>query len=62
MHHDVDSLVLASLAQDCNDSSALTVELLQSGSKPSMASGARGFIKLSQASDEKLIFSLELWG
>ena len=61
MHHDVDSFVLASLAQDCNDSSVLTVELLQSGAKPSMSSGARGFIKWSQASDEKLVFSLELW-
>ena len=45
MYHDVDSLVLASLAQDCNDSSAFTVELLQSGAKPSMLSGARRFIK-----------------
>ena len=62
MHHDVDSLVLASLVQDCNDSNALTVELLQPGAKPSMSSGAREFIKWSQASDEKLIFSLELWG
>ena len=61
MHHDVDSFVLASWGQDCNDSSALTVELLQSGAKPSMSSGVRGFIELSQASDEKLVFSLELW-
>ena len=29
---------------------------------PSMPSGARGFVKWSEGSDEKLIFSLELWG
>ena len=56
MHH-VDGL-----AQDCSDSSALAMELLQSYAKPSMPSGARGFVKWSEGSDEKLILSLEfIW-
>ena len=42
MHHGV-----YGLAQDCSDSSALAMELLQSCAKPSMSSGARGFVKWS---------------
>ena len=56
MHH-VDGL-----AQDGSDISAFAIELLQSYAKPSMPSGAHGFVKWSEGSDEKIIFSLELWG
>ena len=45
------------LAQDCSDSSAIAMELLQSCTKPSMSSCARWFVKWSEGSDEKLIFS-----
>ena len=56
MHH-VDGL-----AQDCSDSNALAMELLQSYAKPSIPSGARGFVKWSEGSDEKRILSLEfIW-
>ena len=45
------------VAQDCSDSSALAMELLQSCTKPTMSSGARWFVKWSEGSDEKQIFS-----
>ena len=59
MHH-VDGLV-----QDCSDTSAFAMELLQSYAKPSMSIDAKWCSRVhkwSEGSDEKLISSLELWG